>query len=237
MKAAAPAIDPSTQALLQRIERLEAALRGAVAAPPTPAVPRGSGRAPEPAPRRRRRPRADARRRVADAAQPAAAGPEPPAPHAGRRRPRPPQPPSPPPAVAVAVAAPVALELESLRAVWPAVLEELKTSGNTLCAHRLAETRAGRRRRHRRSPSPSPRTPSTPSYHMRKADDDEDRACVAEAIRTLTGGAKPQIAYVLGERGRRRRGAGAAAPTDSEWVERFVAEFDAEEIHPESEAS
>ena len=33
VKAAAPAIDPSTQALLQRIERLEAALRGAVAAP------------------------------------------------------------------------------------------------------------------------------------------------------------------------------------------------------------
>ena len=46
-------------------------------------------------------------------------------------------------------------------------------------------------------------------HHMRKADSDEDRACVAEAIRTLTGGAKPQIAYVLGAGGRRRRGAGA----------------------------
>ena len=29
----------------------------------------------------------------------------------------------------------------------------------------------------------------------------------------------------------------AAAPTEQEWVQRFVAEFDAEEIHPESEAS
>ena len=71
---------------------------------------------------------------------------------------------------------------------------------------------------------------------MRKADGDEDRACVAEAIRTLTGGAKPQIAYVLGEEHAAVEEP-APAPTDSEWVERFVAEFDAEEIHPESEAS
>ena len=71
---------------------------------------------------------------------------------------------------------------------------------------------------------------------MRKADGDEDRACVAEAIRTLTGGAKPQIAYVLGD-GAAAVAEPAPAPTDSEWVERFVAEFDAEEIHPESEAS
>ncbi len=71
---------------------------------------------------------------------------------------------------------------------------------------------------------------------MRKADSDEERACVAEAIRTLTGGGKPQVAYVLGEDVAVAE-APAAAPTDSEWVERFVAEFDAEEIHPESEAS
>jgi hypothetical protein len=135
----------------------------------------------------------------------------------------------------VAVAAPVALELESLRAVWPAVLEELKTSGNTLCAHRLAETLPVAVDGTQVTVAFAPDADGV-DYNMRKADSDADRACVAEAIRTLTGAAKPQIAYVLGQQ------AGAAAqpataPTDSEWVERFVAEFDAEEIHPESEAS
>jgi len=212
VKAASPAIDPSTHALLQRIERLEAALRGAVAAP-------------------------DASHAAAAAASvPAAPAPESAAPTpAPAPEPEAPPPPSAPPAGAVAVAAPVALELESLRAVWPAVIEELLNSGKTLCAHRLADT----------VPVAVEGTQVTIAFaadadhaehYMRKAGSDEDRACVAEAIRTLTGGAKPQLAYVLGAAAAAVQEP-PAAPTDSEWVERFVAEFDAEEIHPESEAS
>jgi hypothetical protein len=135
----------------------------------------------------------------------------------------------------VAVAAPVALDLESLRAVWPAVLDELKSSGNTLCAHRLADTQPIAVEGTQVTVAFSP-TAESVDYNMRKADGDDDRACVAEAIRTLTGGAKPQIAYVLGQDAA-AAAEPAPAPTDSEWVERFVAEFDAEEIHPESEAS
>ena len=136
---------------------------------------------------------------------------------------------------AVAVAAPVALELESLRAVWPAVLDSLKSSGNTLCAHRLADTYPVAVDGTQVTVAFAPEAEHAEHY-MRKADSDEDRACVAEAIRTLTGGAKPQVAYVLGE-DVAVAAEPAAAPTDREWVERFVAEFDAEEIHPESEAS
>ncbi|HEV2058552.1 MAG TPA: hypothetical protein VGR11_04285, partial [Solirubrobacteraceae bacterium] len=146
-----------------------------------------------------------------------------------------PQPPSSPPAGAVAVAAPVALELESLRAVWPAVLDELKSSGNTICAHRLADAQPIAVDGTHVTVAFSPAGESA-DYNMRKADGEEDRACVAEAIRTLTGGVKPQIAYVLGQEAAAVADA-APVPTDSEWVERFVAEFDAEEIHPESEAS
>jgi hypothetical protein len=146
-----------------------------------------------------------------------------------------PQPPSQPLAGAVAVAVPVALDLASLRAVWPAVLEELKSSGNTLCAHRLADTQPIAVDGTQVTVAFAPETESV-DYNMRKADGDEDRACVAEAIRTLTGGTRPQIAYVLGAETAAVQ-APPAAPTDSEWVERFVAEFDAEEIHPESEAS
>ena len=253
VKAAAPAIDPSTQALLQRIERLEAALRGAVAAPDAshaaaaaasvpaaatpPAAPAPSAAEGAAAPAVPAAPARPAPLPVAESPMPPsqpAPGPEAPPPPCAPS-PDAPQPPSQPPAGAVAVAAPAGLELTSLRAVWPAVIEALLTSGNTLCAHRLAET----------MPVAVDGTQVTIAFaadaehaqhHMRKADSDEDRACVAEAIRTLTGAAKPQIAYVLGA-----EAAAVAepppAPTDSEWVERFVAEFDAEEIHPESEAS
>ena len=253
VKAAAPAIDPSTQALLQRIERLEAALRGAVAAPNAshaaaaaasvpaaatpPAAPAPSAAEGAAAPAVPAAPARPAPLPVAESPMPPsqpAPGPEAPPPPCAPS-PDAPQPPSQPPAGAVAVAAPAGLELTSLRAVWPAVIEALLTSGNTLCAHRLAET----------MPVAVEGTQVTIAFaadaehaqhHMRKADSDEDRACVAEAIRTLTGAAKPQIAYVLGA-----EAAAVAepppAPTDSEWVERFVAEFDAEEIHPESEAS
>ena len=244
VKAAAPAIDPSTQALLQRIERLEAALRGAVAAPDaSPAAAAvaaaaigvgamGAAAASSrhgPAPASQPMPIAES---PTPPSQPAP-DPESPAPPPAPA-PEAPQPPSFPPA-AVAVAAPVALELERLRAVWPAVIEELLSSGNTLCAHRLAET----------VPVAVEGTEVTIAFaadaehaehYMRKADSDEDRACVAEAIRTLTGGARPQIAYVLGQEAA-AAAQPAPAPTDSEWVQRFVAEFDAEEIPPESEAS
>ena len=213
VKAAAPAIDPSTQALLQRIERLEAALRGVA-----PAL-----RAESPVP----------------PSQPPPSGPESPAPPSDPA-PEAPTPPSRPPAgsampAAVAVAAPVALELESLRAVWPAVLASLKSSGNTLCAHRLADTYPVAVEGTQVTVAFAPDAEHA-EHHMRKADSDEERACVAEAIRTLTGGGKPQVAYVLGEDVVVAEQP-AVAPTDSEWVERFVAEFDAEEIHPESEAS
>ena len=253
VKAAAPAIDPSTQALLQRIERLEAALRGAVAAPDAshaaaaaasvpaaatpPAAPAPSAAEGAAAPAVPAAPARPAPMPVAESPMPPsqpAPGPEAPPPPCAPS-PDAPQPPSQPPAGAVAVAAPAGLELTSLRAVWPAVIEALLTSGNTLCAHRLAET----------MPVAVEGTQVTIAFaadaehaqhHMRKADSDEDRACVAEAIRTLTGAAKPQIAYVLGAEAA-AVAEPPAAPTDSEWVERFVAEFDAEEIHPESEAS
>jgi DNA polymerase-3 subunit gamma/tau len=275
VKAAAPAIDPSTQALLQRIERLEAALRGESPAPPSspapPPAPESPAPPPAPAPEAPQPPSIPAPAPAPEAPEspgpppaPAPEAPPPsiPAPKApapvSTRPPESPQPASSEPpaapqrqpqaeptpsavpaaspaaaaaaAAAVAVAAPAALELESLRAVWPAVVENVKAS-NALCAAVLSETR----------PIAVDGALVTvafghdAAYLMRKADDDEYRACVIDAIHALTGG-KAQIAYVLDE----PAGAAeepAAAPTDHEWVQRFVAEFDAEEIHPESEAS
>ena len=211
VKAAAPAVDPSTHALLQRIERLEAALRGAVVAPDAShAAAARRASAGGPAGRRGRPGRGRAGGRVAHAAQPAGPGtPESPTPPPAPA-PEAPQPPSSPPAGAVAVAAPIGLDLESLRAVWPAVLDELKTSGNTLCAHMLSDTRPVAVEGGQVTIA-FPPDGENADYHMRKADDDDYRACVAEAIRAITGGARPQIDYVLGAEPARAAEAGARA--------------------------
>jgi DNA polymerase-3 subunit gamma/tau len=226
VKAAAPAVDPSTQALLQRIERLEAALRGESPVPPSRPEPDPG---PAPAPELPASPPAPGPEAPQPPSTPAPEVPQP-APSAPAEPGSPAGAPASAPAGAVAVAEPVGLELESLRAVWPAVLENVKAS-HALCAAVLSETRPVAVDGARITVAFA----HDAAYLMRKADDDEYRACVTEAIRALTGGVA-QVAYVLDEPG----GAveePAAAPTDHEWVQRFVAEFDAEEIHPESEAS
>ena len=220
VKAAAPAVDPSTQALLQRVERLEAALRAESPVPPSQPPPAPPSAPESPTPPSTPGPEAPT--------PPSTPEPEPSAP--ASRAPQPPSRESQAPAGAVAVAAPAALELESLRAVWPAVLEHVKAS-NGLCAAALAEA----------TPvavedgSVTIAFTSEHAYNLRQADREEYRACVTEAIRSVTGGTT-QVFYVLQEPVIAEQAA-ADSPTDQEWVQRFVAEFDAEEIDPESEAS
>ncbi len=228
VKAASPVVDPSMQAMAQRIERLEAALAGAsvtAAAAPPPAPAAESPWPPnEPAP-----------------------GPESPSP-APTPFPTPeapvpptdPPPDSPPPAaaehanghaVAVAVAPPagVELELDGLRTVWPAIIEAVKASGNRICAAALAEAQPVAVE----GGWVTVAFPPGAEYQRRRADDDDYRACVAAALREVTG-AKAQIAYVLED----VPGADAAvapppAMSEDELLRRFVAEFDAEEILPD----
>jgi DNA polymerase-3 subunit gamma/tau len=238
VKAASPVVDPSAQAMAQRIERLEAALvAGNVASPPTPAVATRPpvGGPPAEAPRRAEPP---ARPRPAQSPPPAESPPRAEAP------PAPSEPPSssatPPEtanghgqAVTVApVRGPeVALSLDALRAVWPAVIDAVRAE-NGLCAAMLASS----------MPSAVDGTEVTVAFPpaqdadflLRKVRDDAYRECVVAAIRTITG-AKAQIAYVLDEprAADDAEQAPAAPPTEDEWVRRFVAEFDAEEIHPD----
>jgi DNA polymerase-3 subunit gamma/tau len=216
VKAAAPAVDPSAQAMAQRIERLEAALAGAsvsvrAESPAPPSEPAPGPESPEPVP---------------------APGPE---------APTPPSEPTPPPAPAaeingaahaVAVAVPAnavpALELEGLRAVWPAVIDAVKASGNAICAAALAEAQPVAVEEGEVTVA----FPPGAEYQRRKADDDEYRACVAAALRTVTG-AQARIAYVLEERVVGETAAAPPALSEDELVRRFVAEFDAEEILPD----
>jgi DNA polymerase-3 subunit gamma/tau len=117
------------------------------------------------------------------------------------------------------------LDLAGLRAIWPAVLDAVR-SENALCAALLADAVPISVEDGRVTVAFAP----TDDFHRRKADDDGYRRCVATAVRTVTG-AKAQIAYVLAELpGPGEEAPAAAPPTEDEWVQRFVAEFDAEEI-------
>jgi len=111
--------------------------------------------------------------------------------------------------------------------VWPAVLETLRDS-NALCAALLADARPVA------VEGDQVTVAIAPSAHFlrRNAEDESYRACVAEAVRTVTG-SRARIAYVLGEaaaEGEIEAGE-PVPPTDDELVARLLAEFDAEEIH------
>jgi len=234
VKAAAPAVDPSAQALTARIERLEAALAGAAPvraespAPPSQPSPSPESPSPPPAP-------------APDAPVPPSEPPPPSQP--AQRSPSEPAAKANAAAHVVAVAVPEvagagsggdgpALELDGLRSVWPAVLETLKDS-NALCAALLADARPVA------VEGDQVTVAIAPSAHFlrRNAEDESYRACVAEAVRTVTG-SSARIAYVLGEaaaEGEIEAGA-PVAPSDDELVARLLAEFDAEEIHSDPQA-
>jgi DNA polymerase-3 subunit gamma/tau len=237
VKAASPTVDPSHEALLQRIERLEAALAdGAVIPAPAAARVVPAARAESPVPPSEPAPGPES------PAPPSAPAPEAPTPPSAP----PPSQPSPPPAAAEAEAHPnggahaatgapttpesgLQLDLDSLRAVWPAVIEKVMAE-NALCAALLADA----------TPIDVDGAvvtiafPPTADFLRRKADDDGYRRCVAEAMRSVTG-AKAQIAYVLADLPAldEHEISTPAPPTEDEWVRRFVAEFDAEEILPD----
>ena len=233
VKAAAPAVDPSAQALTARIERLEAALAGVAPmraespAPPSQPSPSPESPSPPPAPA----PEAPVPpSEPPPASQPAQGSPTEPAARANGA------------AHVVAVAVPEvagassggdgpALELDALRSVWPAVLETLKDS-NALCAALLADARPVA------VEGDQVTVAIAPSAHFlrRNAEDESYRACVAEAVRTVTG-SRARIAYVLGAaatEGEIEAGA-PVPPTDDELVARLMAAFDAEEIHADSQ--
>ncbi|HZO37023.1 MAG TPA: DNA polymerase III subunit gamma/tau [Solirubrobacteraceae bacterium] len=226
VKAAAPEVDSGARALMSRIERLEAKLGAgssatAVAAPPAaapapadiPAPPHVAAASPEPAP----------------GSPPAAAAPAPSAPVV------------PPPAVAVAVAEPdtgdgptlTAIadpepDLDGVRAVWPAVLDQLRDE-NMVLATALS------------SGSPVSLDGSALVIAFSETDDfkrrkvDAESRVVAAAVRTFVG-ARIEVRTEIRERDEQNEPA-HAVPTDDELVERFMTEFDAEEIVAEEHQS
>ncbi len=197
VKAARPALDSSMRALLGRIERLE---RGGP-------VEGGSGGVAQSAP-------------APVAKEPAAVAPAPEPPPAQAAAP-----PARAPGVTPAQAPTAELrDLESLCALWPAVID-LVRSENGLLGACIAETR----------PVAIDGEdlvlmfPATAQFHKKKAEDPDNRHAVGEALRALAGG-RWRLSYELGEELGEQGGQDAGEPSEEERVRRFIEEFDAEEI-------
>jgi DNA polymerase-3 subunit gamma/tau len=120
----------------------------------------------------------------------------------------------------------IATDLDSLVALWPAVLE-LVGARNALLSAVLAHARPvavhdGELR---------VAFAATASFPKKKAEDREHRATVIEALRELTGDARMRVEYELRDELPAADGEGERAPrTEEEWVARFKDELDAEEL-------
>ncbi len=248
VKAAAPEVDPSTRALLARMERMETALRGgAPVAAAAPAAPAAAAPSPPPtakspaavAPASSAPPAATP---TAGAALPVASPPAAPEVAAAAPPAAPPPPPvAPPPAAvapepvheptAVAVAEPPApigeLDLAMVQELWPAVLQNLAES-NQLLAGCLAEARpiavAGREITLAFTPDCG--------FQKKKAEGTSERQLLTAAFQELTGVA-PRL--LLETREAEELGAEPEVLGEDDLIARLRAEFDAVDHQPDQE--
>ncbi len=214
VKAATPATDGSTKALLARIERLEHALAGAPAARPVVAEQPTSVPAPAvapptiaepPAPSAPAPPPAD----LAPVESPAAAPPVAPVEAA------PPAPPAP---------APLNGNLES---IWPAVLETVRDQHKLLRAFFSEATPLSVTEDHITIAFP----PSA-SFNKRKAEEPENRKILLDALKALTG-RRYSVSFELSEDAPPQGAVDMETLSEEEIVARLMSELDAEEVSPE----
>jgi DNA polymerase III subunit gamma/tau len=221
VEAASPQVDPSAKALMARLERLEAALAGSAPAPaPAPVAapaPPGDG---APA----------AERPVAERPAPERPAPTPAAPPAPEARAPEPEPEPAPPAPAVAVADPPAPaarpSFDGLVSLWPAVRDAV-CAENQLVGAALSDARPVELRDRELIVAFG----ADDGFNRRIADTTEHRGVVEQAVRSLTG-TPLRVLFELRDLPAEAAAAERPPPTEDEWVDRFKAEFDAEEIVP-----
>jgi DNA polymerase-3 subunit gamma/tau len=209
IKAAAPQVDPSTTALLARIERLEGQLAGRAAAPlpgppPAPAPPPPPG-PPAPAP-----------------------PPAPPEPVPSPPDPIPPPPgpdPAPPPPAPEPAPPAGPLGLETIAAAWPAVVDIVRADNVMIGA--LLE---GARPVGLDAQTVTVAFPAQAAFLKRKAEQEEHRRVATEALRTVTGEALLLRYELRDEAVLPEPSAPGATLSGDELVRRFMEEFDAEEL-------
>jgi DNA polymerase-3 subunit gamma/tau len=210
IKAAAPEVDPSTAALLARIERLEAALAGERPAPASPSAPAAAAPAPK-----------------ANGGDPAPTPVSEPAP-APAVSTAPPDPEPVAPATEAARAAAGPPQLETVAACWPAVID-LVRKDNQMLAALLADARPVALH----DQDVTVAFPSGKAFLKRKAEQDDYRRATAEALRSVTGSTLV-LRYELRDEEELPQ-AEDASISHEELVKRLVEEFDAQEVLDDEE--
>jgi DNA polymerase III subunit gamma/tau len=205
VKAARPETDGSTRALLARIERLE---RGATPAPAAIEVEPEPARTPAPESPPGPEPEPEALRAPAPESRPV---PDP-APEAPRE-------PAPEP-----VSEPLPRDIESVYALWPAVVD-LVRSEHALLGAVIGEARPVAVDGEELTLA----YPFTAEFYKKKAEDPANRAAVGEALGALAGG-RWKLRYELRDTPGAPGEQGPPARSEEEWVARFMEEFDAEEL-------
>jgi DNA polymerase III subunit gamma/tau len=233
VKAARPEVDSSMRALLARIERLE---RGGSASSDGAPQPPSPAQAPTPAQQPTGTTAPAAQSQPTDhaapprpPAEPEQSPAEPAAPEQSPAELTAPEPAQPPPtpveaSTPVEVAVPAGGGLDGVSAVWPAVVD-LVRSENGLLGALIAEA-------HPLAVDGQELTlafASTAQFLKKKAEDPANRAIVGEALGTIAGG-RWRLSYELLDELAPQGRAPASEHSEQEWVRRFIDEFDAEEI-------
>ncbi|HEX5955481.1 MAG TPA: hypothetical protein VFY37_06070, partial [Solirubrobacterales bacterium] len=225
LRAARPQLDPSKEALAERLERLEAAVAGAGGgiAVSDPAPDETVARQPEPA---GRSPRMSSPATPPPAPEPGPTGSEPPpvaessaAEEANDGR---------PPTAAVVVEA---VSLERVVRVWPEVIDQVREGGAELLSHVLAVARPVAVNVEEAVLEVG--FPPSAAFNKRKAEAAEARDRIADAVKRIVG-ERLRPVYVLLE-GDEIETPAEAKLSEEELIELVRSEFDAEEYVAEPE--
>jgi DNA polymerase III subunit gamma/tau len=248
VKAARPEADGSTRALLARIERLEAATPPASApapapiptsapapspaAAPTPPAASAPAPAQASAPDQASAPAAERTPISAPAAAPTQSAPAQAAPTQSAPAQAAPTtavlspaapaatPPAPPPEALQEVPR----DIESVYRLWPAVVD-LVRSEHALLGAVIGEARPVEVDGEELTLA----YPFSAEFYKKKAEDPANRATVGEALGALAGG-RWRLRYELRDTPEPQEGERADGRSEEQWVERFIDEFDAEEL-------
>ena len=222
MKAARPDLDPSTEGLLRRIERLESQLAGGAAPPPEPTPTPEPAPTPDPEPTPVPTPDPPAAEPVD--APPAGGAGEGSSPAAPSREDEDPSPATGPAGQSAPDPSP---DLSAVTAIWPTVLDKLAET-----APALAATFEGARPVSLDDEGLQIGFPADKTFNKRKAESPERREALAQAFAGVAG-RELRPTYVLLD----EQSAEAEAPEEapgqadhSDLVERLKSEFNAEEV-------
>ena len=115
-------------------------------------------------------------------------------------------------------------DLESLRSLWPAVVD-LVRAGNALLGALIEEAQPVAVEGEELTVAFA----ATAPFLKKKAEDPANRAAVTAALRDITGG-RWRLSYELSGELEAPEQLGPGRRTEQEWVARFMEEFDAEEL-------